>query len=168
MGGSGPVTTADLAKEVTANRLANLVAKKIDVCPICKERHFYEKSWTKVVHPMKTRMILTHLSTCPRFAAMSSEEKMRKVTAQGACLHCSVWDHDRHRGAGGAAAGELKCHFNVGAGECGGKHGVWFHGNASNIANNGSVIESFGSGLLQELAETAGFVRGVQGRYIIV
>ena len=133
---------ADLAKEVTANRLANLVAKKIDVCPMCKERHFYEKSWPKVVPPMKTRMILTHLSTCPLFAAMSSEEKMRNLTAQGACLHCSAWDHNQHRGAGGAAAGELKCRFKVGAGECGGKHGVWFHGTASNIANTGSVIES--------------------------
>ena len=141
MGGSGPVTTADFAKEVTANRLANLVAKKIDVCPICKERHFYEQSWTKVVPPMKTIMILTHFSMCPRFAAMSSEENMRKLTAHGACLHCSAWDHNQHRGAGGAAAGELKCRFKVGAGECGGKHGVWFHRTTSNIANTGSVIE---------------------------
>ena len=143
-GGLGPVTTAELAKELTTNRLANLVAKKLDTCLICKERHYYEKTWPKVTPPLKSRMISTHLSTCPKFGALSSEDKLRKVTAQGACLHCSAWDHNRHRGVGGATAGEPKCCYKVGSGECGAKHGIWYHGTANSTANTGSVVESCG------------------------
>ena len=145
-GAAGPVTTADLAREVTAERLASLTEKKLDGCPVCKERHFYEKTWAKVSPPMKTRMVSTHLSSCPKFATMSSEDKMKTVTAQGACLHCLAWDHNRHRGVGGASAGEPKCKFRSGAADCGGKHGLWYHGTASTLANTGSIIKSCGHG----------------------
>ena len=97
---AGPVTTAESARDVTTNRLASLTEKKLDGCPVCKERHYYEKTWAKVTPPMKTRMLSTHLSSCPKFATMSSEDKLKTVIAQGACLHCSAWDHNRHRGSG--------------------------------------------------------------------
>ena len=145
-GVAGTVTTAEMARDVTSNRLASLTEKKLDECPVCKERHFYEKTWAKVVPTMKTRMLSTHLSSCPRFATMSSEEKMKTVVAQGACLHCSAWDHNRHKGVGGAQAGDPKCKLKSGAAECGGKHGLWYHGTASTLANTGSVVESCGHG----------------------
>ena len=105
----GPVTTAAMADEVTARRLASLTEKKLDCCPLCKVKHFYEKTWVKVVPPKKTRMVSTHLSTCPSFASMSQAEKLRTVTAHGACLHCSAWDHTRHKLQGGGVAGKPKC-----------------------------------------------------------
>ena len=160
----GPVTTADSAREVMTGRLASLMERKLDGCPVCKERHYYEKTWAKVNPTMKTRMLSTHQSSCPKFATMSSEDKMKTVTAQGACLHCSAWDHNRHRGVGGASAGEPKCKFKNGAADCGGKHGLWYHGTASTLANTGSIVESCGHGCAKSSVRQPGMyeVHGVK------
>ena len=140
---SGPVTTAQQADDVTARRLEILVEKKLDSCPLCKSRHYFEKTWAKVEPPKKTRMVSTHLSTCPKFMAMSGEDRTKTAVGQGACLHCTAWDHTRHKIPGsGVIAGEPKCKHKVGSAECGGKHGPWFHVAKSDTATTGTVSRS--------------------------
>ena len=91
----------------------------------------------------KTRMVSTHLSTCPTFASMSPGDKLKTVTGQGACLHCSAWDHTKHKTPGtGVVAGDPKCRHKTGGVECSEKHGQWYHGVPGGTANTGSVIES--------------------------
>ena len=110
--------------------------------PLCKQRHYYEKTWPKVVPAKKTQMLSTHLSTCPKFAGLSSAERLKTVNDQGACLTCSGWDHTKHKAPGGAFTGEPKCKVKTGGVECGGKHGVWFHPISSGAATTGTVHEA--------------------------
>ena len=81
---TGPITTATMADEVTSCREANLTTKKLDVCPLCKVRHHFDKKWPKVTPEKTTRMISTHLSTCPKFVNLSAAQREATVTAQGA------------------------------------------------------------------------------------
>ena len=127
MGGRVSVTTKSEADEVTSRRAANLVGKKLVKCPVCKVSHLYEKVWTNVVPQYQTKMMSTHLMTCPKFVAMTGTQRLASVNAHAACLYCAAWDHVKHRLPGGRDEGELKCKLKVGSGECGGNHGLWYH-----------------------------------------
>ena len=141
----GPVTTGEVADQVTAKRLATLTEKKLDNCPLCKTRHFFDRAWTKVSLPKTTKMVSTHLSSCPRFAALNSADREKTVVSQGACLQCTAWDHLMHKLPGGVTAPDPKCGFKVGSGDCGGKHGAWFHSTSGGTANTGSAVSNCGS-----------------------
>ena len=154
---SGPVMTAQQADDVTTRRLQILTEKKLDSCPLCKTRHFFEKTWAKVSPIKKTKMVSTHLSTCPKFMAMSGEDRAKAVSGQGACLHCTAWDHTRHKVPGtGVVAGEPKCKYKVGTAECGAKHGQWFHAAKSDTATTGAVSRSSSTALSRKDAMLPG------------
>ena len=91
--GRTDVTTQQQALEVTEKREKNLEARKLDMCPLCKKSHYYEKIWDKITPPFKTKLMSTHLFSCPKFLLMTGEEQLRVVTAQSACLYCAAWDH---------------------------------------------------------------------------
>ena len=135
------VTTQQQAKEVTEKRKKNLEAKSLNLCPLCKQQHFYERTWEKLSPPFKTEMMSTHLDSCPKFKAMSGEERVRTVTAQSACLVCTAWDHTRHRVKGGPpVTGDPKCKFQVAGSMCGQKHGRWYHDVSSVSSHTGNVL----------------------------
>ena len=87
------VVTQQQALEVTEKREKRLEAKNLNVCPLCKKSHYYEKTWDNMTPPFKTQMMSTRLLSCPKFLLMTGEERLRAVTAQSACLFCSAWDH---------------------------------------------------------------------------
>ena len=150
-GARGPVVTAEMADEITARRLTNLTAKKLESCPICKEKHFFEKTWARVSPAKVTKMLSTHLTSCPKFLGMSGPQRAVAVTSHGACIHCTAWDHAKHKGPGGTLAGDPRCKTKVQGTECGGKHGMWFH---SSTATTGTL--SLDSTLSQDRGEGPG------------
>ena len=77
--------------------------------------------------PSRPDLISTHLTTCPRFLALSAEEKMAAVLGNAACLHCAAWDHAVHRFPGGKPTKDPRCSVTVGGVQCGGGHGRWYH-----------------------------------------
>ena len=80
-------------------------------------------------------MLSTHLTSCPKFGALTPAERERTITSQGACLQCSAWDHKQYKLPGGGPAEDLRW-----TGECGQKHGPWFHLVAGGTANTGSIV----------------------------
>ena len=75
---------------------------------------------------------------------MTPALRERTVGDQNACVHCSSWDHTRHKMPGGVIAGEAKCRHKTGAGECGGKHGPWYHLGGVETATTGSIVGACG------------------------
>ena len=128
------VTTLAQANEVAAKRKANLEAKQLDKCPICKKQHEYEKEWSQIAPPAKIKMVSTLLTSCPQFLAQPPAQKLVTVTAHAACPLCTSWEHTRHR-YGGSELPEPKCKVDVAGSECGGPHGKWFHATSSNTGN---------------------------------
>ena len=128
------VKTLEQAREVAAKRKANLEAKNLDKCPICKAQHEYEKTWPHVTPPMKTKLVSTLLTSCPQFVALSPAQKEVSLTSHAACVLCTSWEHSRHR-FGGRELPDPKCKVLVSGSECGGKHGKWFHRSESNTGN---------------------------------
>ena len=126
-GPRAPVTTVQGAAEATAKRKSNLEAKGQDKCPLCQAQHTFEKTWSSVTPATKTKMLSTFLSSCPKFQALSPDQKRSTCVAQAACLVCTGWDHPRHRQLGGRETSEPKCKLKVAGVECGGSHGRWFH-----------------------------------------
>ena len=121
------VKTDKDAKEVAEKRKQNLVSRKLDKCPICSQSHTYERTWTTTQPPVKARLLSTHLTTCDKFLALSSDAKLAAVLSNAACLHCAAWDHSVHKFPGGKPTKDPKCSFLVGGSACGGQHGRWFH-----------------------------------------
>ena len=126
-----PVTTVEMAHEVAARRLATLIKKKLDKCPLCKMVHYFDRNWLRVTPPTITKMVSTRLTSCAKFLAQSPEQRAVLVMSQGVCSVCMSWDHTRHQGVGGGPSGELKCREKVNGVECGKKHGAWYHASAS-------------------------------------
>ena len=87
-------------------------------------------------------MVSMHLSTCPTFAAMSPQVKTKTIINQGECLHCSAWDHSKHKVPGTGFMGDPKCKLKVAGNDCGGKHGMWFHSQDGGAAHTGTVLET--------------------------
>ena len=119
-------TLAD-AQKVAERRKKNLEERKLDKCPVCDQKHWYEKTWSTVSPPVKTQMLSTHLTTCPRFLALSGEEKMAAIIGNAACSQCASWDHSNHKPPGGKPARELKCSVKIDGTNCGAAHGRWYH-----------------------------------------
>ena len=103
------------------------MAKKLDRCPVCDNQHTYEKSWTHVQPPIKTKLLSTHLTSCAKFLALPAESKLAAVMGNAACLQCAAWDHAVHKFPGGKPGKEPKCSVVLDGGVCGGKHGKWYH-----------------------------------------
>ena len=57
-------TLAD-AQKIAERRKKNLEEHKLDRCPVCDQKHMYERTWTTVSPPIKVQMLSTHLTTCP-------------------------------------------------------------------------------------------------------
>ena len=74
-GGRVEVTTAEQARQVAAKRKLNLETKKLDKCPICRQGHEYEKTWSQLTPPIKTKMVSTLLTSCPSFLALPVAQK---------------------------------------------------------------------------------------------
>ena len=129
------VTTSAQAKEVAAKRRTNLEAKNLDKCPICKASHEYEKTWATVSPPVKTKMLSTLLTSCPRFLAMTPDQRTVSVTSHAACLLCTSWEHVKHRFGGREVNSDPKCKVMVSGAECAGKHGKWYHLSVSTTGN---------------------------------
>ena len=51
---------------------------------------------------------------------MVGEARLTAVSGQGACLHCTAWDHVKHRAPGGGQTGDPKCRVKVAGADCGG------------------------------------------------
>ena len=90
------VTTVQQADEVTRNRWLKLEARGLATCPLCKEAHYYDKTWVKVVPVYTTKYLSSRLCMCPKFVSMNGEERLRAVMTHSACLYCTGWDHKRH------------------------------------------------------------------------
>ena len=103
------VATPAQARDVASKRKANLEAKHMDKCPICKATHEYEKTWTALSPPVKTKMLSTLLTSCPKFLAMTPDQRTVSVTSHAACLLCTLWEHVRHRFGGREVSGDPKC-----------------------------------------------------------
>ena len=86
------VTTALQAGEVAAKRKTNLEEKKLDKCPMCRQQHEYEKTWTQTTPPTVTKMVSTLLTSCPKFLAQSAAQKLVSVTSHAACPLCTSWN----------------------------------------------------------------------------
>ena len=69
------VTTAQQAKEVAEKRKANLEAKSLDKCPMCKLQHQYEKTWAQTTPSITTKMVSTLLTSCPKFLSAVARSK---------------------------------------------------------------------------------------------
>ena len=134
------VTTALQAGEVAAKRKANLEEKKLDKCPMCRQQHEYDKTWTQTTPPTVTKMVSTLLTSCPKFLAQSAAQKLVSVTSHAACPLCTSWEHPRHR-FGGKELPEPKCKVLVQGVECGGKHGRWFHASSRQHGKSGCRIQ---------------------------
>ena len=117
------MNTAGEAKIVADRRKENLVAKKLDRCPVCDGQHTYEKSWTHVQPPVKIKLLSMHLTSCAKFLALPAESKLAAVMGNAACLQCAAWDHAVHKYPGGKTGKDPKCNVIVDGGACGGKHG---------------------------------------------
>ena len=128
------VTTIAQAREVAAKRKANLEAKQLDKCPICKTQHEYEKEWSQITPPTKIKMVSTLLTSCPQFLAQPPAQKLVTVTAHAACPLCTSWEHTKHK-FGGRELPEPKCKVDVAGSECGGPHGKWYHATSGNTGN---------------------------------
>ena len=131
-------TTQDALK-IAERRKANLEAKKIDKCPVCDQHHHYERTWSTAQPPVKAKLLSTHLTSCPKFVAMPSSEKLATVLGNAACLLCASWDHTAHKFLSGKPAREPKCSVVVDGTACGGAHGRWFH-DSSGEGGSHSVI----------------------------
>ena len=142
-GGRVAVTSEAQAAEVTAKRKRNLEQKKLDKCPMCKRVHEYEKTWTQVVPPVKTKLVSTLLTSCPQFLAQSGDQKMVSLSAHAACPHCTSWEHPRHR-FGGRDLPDPKCKVQVAGSECGGPHGKWYHTSGGTTGNVVTGAETTG------------------------
>ena len=132
------VTTIAQARDVAARRKANLEAKQLDKCPLCKQQHEYEKEWAKVVPVAKVKMVSTLLTSCPQFGAQPPDQKLVTIAAHAACPLCTSWEHTRHK-FGGKELPEPKCKVLVAGAECGGGHGRWFH---ATIGNTGNLVSA--------------------------
>ena len=62
----GPVTSSDVADQITSKRLETVKAKKLDLCPLCKKQHFFDRKWLKVSPPKTTQMLSTHFVILPK------------------------------------------------------------------------------------------------------
>ena len=121
------VKTPQDAAMVAERRKTSLESRKLDKCPVCDQHHFYERTWANTQPLVKAKLLSTHLTTCSRFLAMSSSEKLATVMGNSACLHCASWDHAIHKFQGGKPTKDPKCTVIVGGSACGGGHGRWFH-----------------------------------------
>ena len=128
------VTTLAQARDVATRRKANLEAKQLDKCPLCKQQHEYDKEWAKVVPIAKVKMVSTLLSSCPQFSAQPPDQKLVTVAAHAACPLCTSWEHSKHR-VGGRELPDPKCKVVVAGAECGGIHGRWYHATTGNTGN---------------------------------
>ena len=128
------VTTIAQAKEVAAKRKANLEAKRLDKCPLCKLQHEYEKEWAQVTPATKVKMVSTLLTSCPQFGAQSPAQSSVNITAHAACPLCTSWEHSKHK-FGGRELPKPKCKVMVSGAECGGGHGRWYHATDSTTGN---------------------------------
>ena len=136
------VTSEAQAREVAAKRKTNLEAKQIDKCPLCKKQHDYEKTWP-LSPPVKTKLVSTLLTSCPQFLSLPPSQKLVSLTAHAACLHCTSWEHAKHR-FGGRELPDPKCKVMEAGAECGGKHGKWFHASSGTTGSLVSATESPG------------------------
>ena len=139
-GPRGDVTTQLQAQEIADKRLATLVGKNLDKCPLCSAHHTYDKVWTSATPAVSAKMTSTHLLSCPKFVAMSGEKKAETVNTQAACLHCTAWDHIRHCLPGGKEIGDPKCKIKIAGVECGMKHGKWFHAGTVAANTNTTIV----------------------------
>ena len=158
-------TTQDAVK-VAERRKASLEARKLDKCPVCDQNHFYERTWTSIQPPVKAKLLSTHLTTCSRFLAMSSNEKLATVLGNSACLHCASWDHATHKFQGGKPAKDPKCAIIVGGVACGGAHGRWFHDGSGDGGSHSVVAATSvqGPGLYEVYLVTVHAAQSDQGQ----
>ena len=94
---------------------------------MCSQQHQYERTWPDTQPLVKTKLLSTQFTSCPRFLALSAEEKMSAVLENAACIHCSSWDHTVHKFPGGKPTRGPSCSVNVSGSACGGAHGKWYH-----------------------------------------
>ena len=102
-------TLAD-AQKIAERRKKNLEERKLDRCPVCDQKHMYKRTWTTVSPPIKVQMLSTHLTTCPRFLALSGEEKMAAVIGNAACSQCASWDSQHPQVPRWQACPQLQVH----------------------------------------------------------
>ena len=121
------VKTVRDAEEVAERRKKNLEARKVDKCPLCNQQHQYERTWSETQPPVKAKLLSTQFTSCPRFLALSAEEKMSAVLENAACVHCSSWDHRLHKFPGGKPTRGPSCSSTINGNVCGGAHGKWYH-----------------------------------------
>ena len=83
------VTTQDAAK-VAERRKTNLASKRMDKCPLCQQHHMYERTWGQGPGAIKANLLSTHLDSCPKFRAMTGEQKLAAVSGQSGLpgLYC--------------------------------------------------------------------------------
>ena len=118
---------------------------------MCGEVHTYERTWPGTTPLVKARLVSTHLTTCARFLAMSSDEKMAVVMSNAACMVCAGWDHSTHKFPGGKPTRELKCSHNANGVVCGAPHGRWYHETTTSGGAHSVVasVSSQGPGLYE-------------------
>ena len=63
--------------------------EKMGKCPVCGIFHYYVNSKTK------KELASARLSGCPKFKAMSVEERAETIVAKKACAKCLDWRHER-------------------------------------------------------------------------
>ena len=136
------VKTSQDAQVVADRRKASLETRKLDKCPVCSQQHHYERTWTSAQPPVKAKLLSTHLTSCSRFLAMSSSEKLATVLGNAACLHCASWDHATHKFQNGKPTKEPKCSVVVNGAACGGAHGRWFHDGSGDGGSHSVVAAS--------------------------
>ena len=126
-GGRLDVNSDEDAKMIAERRKTNLIAKKLDRCPVCDIQHTYERVWSHVQPPIKAKLLSTHLTTCAKFLALPTESKLAAVMGNAACLQCATWDHTIHKFPSGKTGKDPKCSVIIDSKACGGKHGKWYH-----------------------------------------
>ena len=145
------VKTNKDAQDVADKRKLSLEARKIDKCPVCGQAHTYQRTWAKLQPPVTAKLLSTHLTSCPKFMALSADAKLAAVLGNAACIVCAAWDHAVHKFPGGKLAKDPRCAVKVDGNTCGGQHGKWFHEGTESGASHSVVAAtpSHGPGLYE-------------------
>ena len=131
------IETEEGAKELRATAVA-----KTGPCPVCKEKHEYQRKlpWGSLPWPSD------RLQECKAFQALNPPQRAKVIQEQGGCVVCMSWAHTKARcnrvrrhTEGGPSIG---CQEKEGSGVCGQHHHRLLHGSKSAYASANVVSEA--------------------------
>ena len=156
--------TQKMGTEEGAKELRATAEAKAGPCPVCKEKHEYQRRlpWGSLPWPSD------RLQECKAFQALNPQQRMKVIQDQGGCVVCMSWEHTkarcnrvRHHTEGGPSIG---CQEKEGSGVCGQHHHRLLNGSQSTYASVLRGVEQGGTHPGQNPQECRDCKGGPQGR----